>query len=615
MTVSFYLFIFFFPMRYQLIGSVCFISIFLYSVYFLVDYDEKSNLYSVTELEEKVEALTKLNQLLKSKFNNRTAQQREQVTRMPNKTTPEIINKDHLSKIPFTNWKTNWKCYQRGDFSEICVYEYLCFDGESMYFLDPEEKMDINSIREIELIGPEIHTRFDWIYWQPYPFPPPKSKYVPHMSTWSNYDTVPRSVNPTRLIELTNSIDFFNQSVYFVPYDMNPDNIWHASMQAMNLWDAQILNETLADHEKLPPQDLVVIMRDHMWPGWEREVHRSLTQPHTQFALLPYFLSDSKSLKDIITSQEYIWSMDTFEQSTKRNFEPKPRKLSHLDINQDNLICTERAVLMSQKPRLFSGIHSATRFRNKAYETIKLHSFSPKGVSPNGAIHYSGQVIIDYRGDGYSRNIINHHQIAELVSYYDLVPVEVKSYKDQTSLETQIDQIATADVYIIVHGAGITNEIFMTPRSTLIEIMPYGMRVPMYYDIAGTLDINYIGIVSWIKGPLNDRCGGELHTSEFFTFCQNKSNLEHSLSDCVAWSQNACAVAPIRDLEQALISAYDFIGVNINTRVSKLFSDVNDIPDNDFHRKENFMWIENPWEFDVNNYPIYFANNRPFFND
>ena len=51
-------------------------------------------------------------------------------------------------------------------------------------------------------------------------------------------------------------------------------------------------------------------------------------------------------------------------------------------------------------------------------------------------------------------------------------------------------------------------------------------------------------------------------------------------------------------MEEALISAYDYIGVNLNARVDKLFSNRYEHQSNDFHAQENFVWVPNQFEED-----------------
>ena len=225
----------------------------------------------------------------------------------------------------------------------------------------------------------------------------------------------------------------------------------------------------------------------------------------------------------------------------------------------------------------------------------------PKGIvngSP-GNPNFSGKVLIDFRGLENSRHWLNHNAFAEMVSYYGLTPIVAQSYTTNDDYRSQMRQISEVDVYAIVHGAGVTNQILMTPRSTLIEIFPYGMRVPMFKYLSSTLNVNYIEVVSFLKGNFEGNgCGSALHTTEFFTRCQNSSSTAHSVNSCVLLAKHACVMAALPSMEEALISAYDYIGVNLNARVDKLFSNRYEHQSNDFHAQENFVWVPNQFEED-----------------
>ena len=141
--------------------------------------------------------------------------------------------------LPFREWKTKWKCFRRDDMTEICAYENLCYDGKELIFLNPEQKT-----KEEKLIGPEARTVVEWVYWEPVPYPPPRSVYVPYMSTYAASDHQPVMMNPASLEAEASSIEILPGGIYYAPTERNTENLWHASMEALNLWDAQILNDT-----------------------------------------------------------------------------------------------------------------------------------------------------------------------------------------------------------------------------------------------------------------------------------------------------------------------------------------------------------------------------------
>ena len=511
--------------------------------------------------------------------------------------------------LPFSEWETKWKCYRLEDYTDICVYKNLCFDGSKLIFLNNERPVN-NNLYEYRLRGPESGVNFDYVYWDPSPFPPPMSKYVPYMSTFGGTLESPPEVNTETLESITDSIEIIDGAMYYTPYEHNAGNIWHVSMQMLNLWESQMLNETLNDYEKLPPMDYVVELTPFLFPGWKRQTQRVMVQNHTQFLTLEWFKQKNIDLDELHYGRHY--DNATFPPNWQDNFSPPLRKHSDVEVSSKNVICSRDAVVLSQKPRLFSGIHSSTLFREKAYALAGIELGRPKGLQANRVDkNLSYKVLIDHRGEHESRSLINSDEIVSLVEYYGLEANLRDSYRQYESYETQVREVSEADIYIIVHGAGVTNCMFMTPRSTLIEISPYGMRVPMYKYAAESLGINYVNIVSQLKGPIHrHRCGAELHSTEFFNDCQTRSSMENNLYRCNILSKNACAVVPLYDLEIALINAYDFMGVNINPRVNELFSfsqNLNRTIFNDYHDSENYLIVRDLANLDPSNYTKEYA--------
>ena len=78
-------------------------------------------------------------------------------------------------------------------------------------------------------------------------------------------------------------------------------------------------------------------------------------------------------------------------------------------------------------------------------------------------------------------------------------------------------------------------------------------------------------------------------------------------------SKNACGIAPLYDIEQAIIDAYDYLGLNINQFVPQLFFNTQNYPLNNFHNRDNFKWVKNPWDFDPNDYPLIYESSAPHY--
>jgi len=458
---------------------------------------------------------------------------------------------------------------------------------------------------------------YDWVYWDPDPFPPPESAVVPWMSRWgSKHLPAPLMFRPQDLLAAVESVEILPGAIYWAPGERSTDNLWHQAMETFGLWDAQLLNETLSPSEKLPPMDYVALP-EWSWAfyGRTRAVMQALVQPHSQYLLHPWFIEASTDLSTLDGAMrippEYL-AQEHMKESDRLNFEPTPRVNKDVRVSPHHLVCSREAVLFSQKARLFTHWRAAALFRHRVFDHVQVPLPPQRGIdhvtgNPEQPI-YSGQVLIDIRGNGRSRNLYNNEAIAAMVRHYGLEPIISPSYSRFDSAEHQIEQVSRSDVYIIVHGAGATNAIFMGPRSTLIEVSPYGMRVPMYKYLANTLNLNYLNVVTWLKGPVTtDNCGTPVHVSQFFQQCQGQSNMAISLNACIALTKHACVWGPLYELELALINAYDYIGVHLPSRVSEMYSVLHDEPRNDYHHPDNFLWA--PDDFTAR--PVPEPNIRP----
>ena len=593
-------------------------------LYELLEYREEIHNNNLKDLTAKLESLTALNTELEERVQllgvDRSPSPSPFPSNIPSASispqySPPARSKEHEKSIKrvrvepndpdlkkIRNWKTEHKCYRLPDFTDICVYKNLCFDNENILFLDPNLPRHDDYLYKFPLEGREKNIKFDWAYWEAFPFPPPPSDYVPYMSTWADNVKNPYALNPLSIIHNAESIEFIDGGLYFAPAQTYSGNTWHTSMQGMNLWEAQLLNETLSGKDKLPPMDYVVLKIPYMYPGWERQTYRAMVQEQTQFLLSEWFYSDIDE-RDFGIATGYKDLLNDVPPEFDNNFSPLPRKNAHRDVTTTNPLCAKHAVIVSQKPHLFSGLRSSTLYQQRLFQMAGREVGVAKGIrQSNHQVVSSGIVVIDYRGDHENRNLFNHDDVVEMVESYGLEVHLLHAFNHMDSFEHQMDLISQADVYIIVHGAGMTNEIFLSPRSTLIEVSPYGMRVPMYERAAEVLGLNYINIVSWLKGPVeHDNCGGKLHSTKFFQDCQENSHLENSFSDCNGLAKTACVIGPLYDLEQALINAYDYLGININPRRDGLYSLQNDTPLNNYHHHSNFLWVEDINNFDPEN--------------
>lgn len=98
------------------------------------------------------------------------------------------------------------------------------------------------------------------------------------------------------------------------------------------------------------------------------------------------------------------------------------------------------------------------------------------------------QVVLTYIDRSKSRMLLNHTELFDaLQAQYPHVRVDFAGI----SFAQQLEIIQHTDVLVGVHGAGMTHEIFLTPGSALVEILPPGLNYRGYRNIADLVGLSY----------------------------------------------------------------------------------------------------------------------------
>jgi capsular polysaccharide biosynthesis protein len=93
------------------------------------------------------------------------------------------------------------------------------------------------------------------------------------------------------------------------------------------------------------------------------------------------------------------------------------------------------------------------------------------------------------------RKFINEEDLISLMKKYDFEIVELES----ATLKDQVNLFSEAKLVVSMHGAALTNMLFMTPKTTVIEMYrkkstPFELKSKVYKNLAPVLGINHFEI-------------------------------------------------------------------------------------------------------------------------
>ncbi|XP_062208794.1 beta-1,2-xylosyltransferase XYXT1-like [Phragmites australis] len=77
---------------------------------------------------------------------------------------------------------------------------------------------------------------------------------------------------------------------------------------------------------------------------------------------------------------------------------------------------------------------------------------------------------------GHSRRFVNEQEIARAAEAAGLEAVAMELRREAMTVDEQARVVNSFDVLLGVHGAGLTNAVFLPPGAVLIQVAPYGME-------------------------------------------------------------------------------------------------------------------------------------------
>ncbi|MED3883938.1 glycosyltransferase family 61 protein [Priestia aryabhattai] len=192
--------------------------------------------------------------------------------------------------------------------------------------------------------------------------------------------------------------------------------------------------------------------------------------------LLKYYEEDSKGQKQI----DYFY----FGNGPLKSFHKE--SLSKLNISFNQLItegCTSSDMITAVINRNEFNGYAPISFEAYQYVRSKL-----MGEVENSPENNNKKRLYIKRGNVKRRKVINEEEILQELERYGFEVLEM----DGKSLDEQIKLFENAECIIAPHGAALTNILFMTPNSKVVELFPYGYSHNCFYTLANYSKCEYL---------------------------------------------------------------------------------------------------------------------------
>ena len=120
------------------------------------------------------------------------------------------------------------------------------------------------------------------------------------------------------------------------------------------------------------------------------------------------------------------------------------------------------------------------------------------------------------------RRVINEGDVSALLREFGFVTLYFEDY----SFEKQVQLTANAAMLISIHGAGLTNMLFMNAQTSVLEFRPKDDHTNLcYFALASALDLNY-----YYQFGEPEQNTKSIHDDLFIDLAKLKENVERMLS-------------------------------------------------------------------------------------
>lgn len=153
-----------------------------------------------------------------------------------------------------------------------------------------------------------------------------------------------------------------------------------------------------------------------------------------------------------------------------------------VEINKDSIYNIKFIIV----PELTAGIAAQNEFMMKEVRSLLMNKYNADR-GEELVLTQQKRRFYSSRKSAKFRKITNEHEVIELLQKYDFSVIDFDEY----SFLEQIRIMSKAEFLIGVHGANLTNMIFMKDEASIIEIMNQEFFNPCYYHLSSSLNMKY----------------------------------------------------------------------------------------------------------------------------
>ncbi|MEH7492520.1 glycosyltransferase family 61 protein [Neobacillus niacini] len=191
--------------------------------------------------------------------------------------------------------------------------------------------------------------------------------------------------------------------------------------------------------------------------------------------------------------------------------------LQLLGISKDQLLEVDAQTHLLAKELIVSSPTSNTAHVSKNVCQFLRREFLEKGSISKGTGY---ERIFISREDARHRPLLNENEVFNVLEKYGFKKVKLSTL----SFIEKIKLFQSAKVIVSPHGAGLTNIVFCTPATKVIELFSPTYLVPCFFVISQHMDLHYYGLVGEAV-PIEE--SRSIHSDPIFI---NIENLKRKLS-------------------------------------------------------------------------------------